>query len=82
VASLVVSGFISVGLAATPLKWGAAVSVLVYFNMRMANNPQGNVDVSADGELSDELLGDVSGGAVVGTPLVAADPPDPTLFPL
>jgi hypothetical protein len=28
----------------------------------MENDPKANVDVSADDELSDEILGDVSGG--------------------
>jgi hypothetical protein len=45
----------------------------------MENDPHVNVEVTADDELSDEMLRDVSGGAVVGTPLVAVDPPDPTL---
>jgi hypothetical protein len=40
---------------------------------------QDNVDVTADGELSDEALSGVSGGAVIGTPIAATDPPDPTL---
>lgn len=44
----------------------------------MANDPQDNADVTADDDLSDEVLRGVIGGAVTGTPLVAADPPDPT----
>ena len=47
----------------------------------MVRDPQENVDIVADDELSDEILGGVIGGAVIGTPLAAADPPDPTLFP-
>jgi hypothetical protein len=31
--------------------------------------PQENSDVTADDELSDEVLGGVSGGAVIGTPI-------------
>jgi hypothetical protein len=46
----------------------------------MVKDPQESVDLVADGELSDEILGGVSGGAVIGTPLGAADPPDPALF--
>ena len=44
----------------------------------MGNDPQDNVDVPADDGLSDEVLNGVSGGAVIGTPVVAGDPPDPT----
>jgi len=46
----------------------------------MVKDPQENVDLVADGELSDEILCVGGGGAVIGTPLVAADPPDPALF--
>lgn len=53
---------------------------VMWFAKPMANDLQDNVDVTADDDLSDEVLSGVSGGAVVGTPLVAADPPDPTLF--
>jgi hypothetical protein len=34
----------------------------------MANDPQENVDVPADDELSDEVLGDVRGGTGGGMP--------------
>ena len=37
-------------------------------NWVMANDPQENVDVSADDELSDETLGYVSGGTGGGMP--------------
>lgn len=50
----------------------------MWFAEPMANDPQDNADVTADDELSDEVLSGVSGGAVMGTPLVAGDPPDPT----
>ena len=50
------------------------------FECIMGNDPKANVDVPADDELSDEVLNGVSGGAVIGTPVVAADPPDPTLM--
>jgi len=46
----------------------------------MTIDPQKNIDVNTDDELSDEVLGGVSGGAVIGTPVVADDPPDPTLY--
>ena len=36
------------------------------FDETMANDPQENVDVTTDDELSDEVLGDVSGGAAFG----------------
>ena len=32
------------------------------FNLLMENNPQDNVDVNADDELSEEMIADVSGG--------------------
>ena len=35
----------------------------------MATDPQENVDVIVNDELSDEVLGGVSGGAVIGTPI-------------
>jgi hypothetical protein len=37
------------------------------FNTFMENDPQGNVDVPADDELSDEMLADVSGGRIRAT---------------
>ncbi len=43
-------------------KWGAAVFGVVCLTMPMENDPQENVDAPADDELSDETLGDVSGG--------------------
>jgi hypothetical protein len=35
----------------------------------MATDPQENVDVIVNDELSDEVLGGVSGGAVIGKPI-------------
>ncbi len=35
----------------------------------MSNYPQDGFDATDDDELSDEILNDVSGGAVVGTPI-------------
>jgi hypothetical protein len=50
----------------------------MWFAEPMENDPQYNADVTADDDLSDEVLTGVIGGAVTGTPLAAADPPDPT----
>jgi hypothetical protein len=36
--------------------------VVVCFHMHMTNDPQDNVDVTADDELSDDVLKSVSGG--------------------
>ena len=36
------------------------------FDSPMVNDPHENVDVTTDDELSDEVLGDVSGGAAFG----------------
>ena len=46
------------------LRIGEPPSVVVCLNTPMANDPQENVDVPADDELSDETLDDVSGGDV------------------
>jgi hypothetical protein len=45
------------------------VLLLVCLDLLMTIVPQENSDVTADDELSDEVLGGVSGGAVIGTPI-------------
>jgi hypothetical protein len=49
--------------------YSGCVADPVCFALAMSNDPQTDADALADGELSDEALGSVIGGAVIGCPI-------------